>query len=190
MGKIIGNFCEFCGMADFILDFLPPEAHEFILDNGIRVISNDLEAEADDIIIEYPLIKLDKQTTIDYLLKEGTIKAPEELKNYLENVYLDSDFETLPVYLERNTDIDFESCITNKEELVKSILDQLEEDFDYDPDADPVYRIIFRTGEGAEAERCLDEEGLWYDYDSGDRMMLHKDGLNCLEKNGIDYDEV
>lgn len=190
MGKIIDNFCEFCGMVDFILDFIPPEAHEFILDNGIRVIANDLEAEEGDIVIEYPLIKLDKQTTIDYLLKEGTIKSPEELKDFLEGVYLDSDFETLPVYLERNTDIDFESCITNKDELVKSILDQLEDSFDYDPDADPVYRVIFRSGEGAEAERCLDEEGLWYDYDSGDRMMLHKDGLNCLEKNEIEYDEV
>ena len=84
MGKIIGNFCEFCGMVDFILDFLPPEAHEFILDNGIRVVSNDLEAEAGDIIIVYPLIKLDKQTTIVYLLKEGTITAPEELKDFLE----------------------------------------------------------------------------------------------------------
>ena len=85
MGKIIGNFCEFCGMVDFIFDFLPPEAHDFILDNGIRVIANDLEAEEGDIVIEYPLIKLDKQTTIDYLLKEGIIKAPEELKDFLES---------------------------------------------------------------------------------------------------------
>jgi hypothetical protein len=40
------------------------------------------------------------------------------------------------------------------------------------------------------AEKVLDKKGIWYDYDSGDRMMVEQDGLNALDKADIDYDEV
>jgi len=56
---------------------------------------------------------------------------------------------------------------------------------------DTIYRITFSDGEDLElAEDILDEAGAWYDFDSGDRMMINQDGINVLDEADIDYDEV
>lgn len=54
-----------------------------------------------------------------------------------------------------------------------------------------IFRLIFANDESREnAEAILDEEELWYDYDSGDRMMVNHDGLNAIDEAGIDFDEI
>ena len=58
-------------------------------------------------------------------------------------------------------------------------------------DDETIYRIIFRYPEEQDnAETILNEEGEWYDYGSGDRMMLHQSGLDLLTASDVDYDEV
>ena len=54
-----------------------------------------------------------------------------------------------------------------------------------------VYRIVFDDEcEQEDAEKALDDAGVWYDYDSGDRMMIQEDGLAVLDEAGVDFDEV
>ncbi len=56
---------------------------------------------------------------------------------------------------------------------------------------DEVFRIIFSDSVDQDtAENLLDEEGEWYDYDSGDRMMVNQDGLDLLYESEVDFDEV
>ncbi len=52
-------------------------------------------------------------------------------------------------------------------------------------------RIIFPDeGEQELAEQVLEDQGLDYDYDSKDRMMVDEDGLEALEEEGVDFDQV
>ena len=56
---------------------------------------------------------------------------------------------------------------------------------------DTVFRLLFTGNDDAEvAENILDEIGAWYDYDSGDRMMVHKDGLEALYDANLEFDEI
>ncbi len=53
------------------------------------------------------------------------------------------------------------------------------------------YRVIFAEPEGQErAIVLLEEEGIDFDFDSGDRMMLDQEGLDFLYNTDIDFDEV
>lgn len=53
------------------------------------------------------------------------------------------------------------------------------------------YRVIFPNKEEEEkAVKLLDEEGLDYDWDSGDRMMLDQEGLDFLYSTDVDFDEL
>lgn len=54
-----------------------------------------------------------------------------------------------------------------------------------------VYRVLFgRDEDREEAEERLDELGLDYDYDSGDRMMVGQEALDELYEAGVDFDEI
>ena len=54
-----------------------------------------------------------------------------------------------------------------------------------------VYRVLFgRDEDREEAEECLDNLGLDYDYDSGDRMMVGQEALDELYEAGVDFDEI
>lgn len=63
-----------------------------------------------------------------------------------------------------------------------------DDDIDYFSE-DEVFRVIIND-DPAYVEKILDECGCWYDYDGGGRLMVNMCGLNCLEDNGIDYDEI
>ena len=54
-----------------------------------------------------------------------------------------------------------------------------------------IVRIIFpNSDEKLTAENTLNASGEWFDYDSGDRMMLAQNGLFLLNEAEIDYDMV
>ena len=53
------------------------------------------------------------------------------------------------------------------------------------------FRVIFKTKEEAEkAEFVLEQANEDIDDDSGDIMMISKRGLQLLDDNEIDYEEV
>lgn len=53
------------------------------------------------------------------------------------------------------------------------------------------YRLFFHSShDQSRAIDCLDENGCDYDWDSGDRMMVDQDGLDCLYDCGVDFAEV
>lgn len=52
-------------------------------------------------------------------------------------------------------------------------------------------RLLFSSHhDQSKAIDRLDENGFDYDWDSGDRMMVDKDGLSCLSDSDIDFEEV
>lgn len=188
MGKVLENDCEFCMSVNIIP--LPTEVEDFMEYNGLGLTADE-DADADEyIIIDYPMVRIDKKIVMDYLSCDE-----QKLIKFLEEEYLVSDFDEFPDFLNKKyPNIAIEDCILDREKIINDIIQQLEDDFEYDPDGNnnEVYRVIFRAGpdEEVEAVRFLDEASCWYEWDNGNRLMLHKDGLNCLAKNGIDYDEV
>ncbi len=53
------------------------------------------------------------------------------------------------------------------------------------------YRITFSDKEEeSKAAKLLENEGLDFDWDSGDRMMLTKESLDFLYSTDVDFDEV
>ncbi len=52
-------------------------------------------------------------------------------------------------------------------------------------------RIIFSDKEEeSNAAKLLENEGLDFDYDSGNRMMLNQESLDFLHSADVDFDEV
>ena len=53
------------------------------------------------------------------------------------------------------------------------------------------YRVTFPDDDEEEkAVEILEKEGVDFDWDSGDRMMLNQEGLDLLRFENIDFDEV
>ncbi len=52
-------------------------------------------------------------------------------------------------------------------------------------------RVIFSDkDEENNAAKLLENEGLNFDWDSGDRMMLSQESLDFLHSTDVDFDEV
>lgn len=132
---------------------------------------NEIITSVDKIYIDFEeLDKLRKESTSEYKTEEPSEERKET---------------RLPVF------VDFEIDVGA---IVTHILDNF--DWAYlheneDADDDTVYRLIISNPDDlANAKAYLDKEGIWYDFDSGDRMMVNQDGIDCLNDNDIDFDEV
>ena len=194
MGKVLDNGkCEFDVSIDYIINCLPPPMIEFICDNEIIV---DVGDEAQIMISDYPKMQIDKQIIVDYFTNCSGHDAStdEKLADLLNIGYmrLVDEFTGFEDYLERNhIKLDFENCIVNKDELLKEITRQLDEDFDFEEDKGTLYRIIFPSEDELQnGVDALTEQGCYFDLDGGDRLMVYRKGLRCLSDAGIDYEEV
>jgi hypothetical protein len=197
----------------FITDYIGGEDMDNILDENIEV--SDLiekhkifdSQEATDAIEQFKKDNSDiSSDDVDLAwqgIKDGIESAEyderiNEIITSVDKIYI--DFEELDKLREPSEErkenrlpvfVDFEIDVGA---IVTHILDNF--DWAYlheneDADDDTVYRLIISNPDDlANAKACLDKEGIWYDFDSGDRMMVNQDGIDCLNDNDIDFDEV
>lgn len=197
----------------FLTDYIGDENMDSILDENIEV--SDLiekhkifdSQEATDAVEQFKKDNSDiSSDDVDLAwqgVKDGIESAEyderiNEIITSVDKIYI--DFEELDKLREPSEKrkenrlpvfVDFEIDVSA---IVTHILDNF--DWAYlheneDADDDTVYRLIISNPDDlANAKACLDKEGIWYDFDSGDRMMVNQDGIDCLNDNDIDFDEV
>ena len=139
MSKVINGMCEFCVPCVELVMLLPTNMKEFVMDNHIEVVT---EAEADFssidpdykliVVSDYPYVSMSKEVVVDYLIEYNHISDESELEDFLESIYVDTDFDHLAEFVEDNyPKVNFANCITNKDELLKEVRTSLKNDYDF-----------------------------------------------------------
>jgi hypothetical protein len=140
MSKVIG-MCEFCVPCVELVMLLPTNMKEFVMDNNIEVIT-ETEADFSDmtdnpdfkliVVSDYPCVSMSKEIVVDYLIEYNHISDESELEDFLESIYVDTDFDHLAEFVEDNyPKVNFADCITNKDELLKEVRLSLKNDYNF-----------------------------------------------------------
>ncbi len=135
--------------------------------------------------------------------KEEAIAKAEKI---LEEMTV-SDMDTISEYLPDSEELDLEGNITEEEikdgnfpcnkcsdatrklcELKSNVCMDLD---DYiRANISDIFRVIIPEDQIEDAKNVLDDASEWYDFDDGNRMMVHQDGLNALSDAEIEFEEV
>lgn len=128
MGKIIGNKVKFCMESYMIWEYLPQDLKTIVDNNDIYIRNEDEEGTGlgYEIFIPYLDMYIDIDIVTNYLIYKDEIKSKDGLNDYIENIYLASDFDDLDDFIkEHYANFDFKSCITNFDEIIASTREQL-----------------------------------------------------------------